>query len=53
MSYYCERDGLVPDWFLIEWRNGGIVQVKTAIGWVTLADEEVEFRNGLHYRVFQ
>lgn len=53
MAYVYEvvEDGVIPDWLDESYLAGEEIQILTSIGWITIDDGLVEFRNGLTYRV--
>lgn len=49
----CKEDGVMPKEFMAAVEAGHDVQVNThsVVGWVTVESDELEFRNGVEYRV--
>lgn len=50
-TFTVAEDGVIPEWLQIAYQDGKTIQVKSSIGWISLEDEDVEFRNSLTYRV--
>lgn len=49
----CKRDGVMPKEFMDAVKNGLEIQVNTqsVVGWLTVDSDELEFRNGVEYRI--
>lgn len=50
-TFTVVEDGVIPEWLQTAYQDGKVIQVKSSIGWISLEDEDVEFRNSLTYRV--
>lgn len=54
MIFNCKEDNVVPKDFMTLVEAGGIVQVMTSIGWITIEEDDgLEFRNSLTYQVLE
>lgn len=53
MQYECKEDNVMPDDFMELVKNGAEVQVNTrsSIGWLTISGSDLEYRNGVEYRI--
>lgn len=49
----CKQDGVMPKEFMDAVKNGFEIQVNTqsVVGWLTVDSGELEFRNGVEYRI--
>lgn len=50
-TFTVVSDGDIPEWLQIAYEEGKTIQVKSSIGWISIEDEDIEFRNTLTYRV--
>lgn len=53
MQYECKEDGVMPEDFLEAVKNGAEVEVNTnsIIGFITVSNRDLTYRNGLEYRI--
>lgn len=53
MQYECTQDGVMPEDFIQAVQNGAEVQVNTysVIGWLTVSGSDLNYRNGVEYRI--
>jgi hypothetical protein len=51
MQFECKVDGEMPKEFMEAVNNGAQVQVKTDIGWLTISESDLEYRNNVEYRI--
>jgi hypothetical protein len=50
-TFTVVEDGNIPEWLQEAYQDGKTIQVMSSIGWITLDDGDVEFRNTSTYRV--
>ena len=51
MQFECKVDGEMPKEFMDAVQNGAEVQINSEIGWLTVSASDLEYRNGVEYRI--